>query len=169
MRTFGKVLSLFATVFAGAGIVAAIKKPRSVYMNKAEEKNPMQGKRVRFVEDPSEPENADGMRGHLEIIGDTEHHAGIYEKVIKRILDIILSFGGLVILSPVFLILSIWIWIDDPGPILFAQKRVGKDKQYFKLHKFRSMKMNTPRNVPTHTVWIMQSQQPRRRYLEHLG
>ena len=48
--------------------------------------------------------------------------------MIKRVLDLILSFGALVLLSPVFLVLSIWVLIDDPGPVLFTQKRVGKDK-----------------------------------------
>ena len=64
----------------------------------------------------------------------------------------ILSFCGLVILSPVFAVLSLWIIIDDPGPVLFTQKRIGKDKQYFKFHKFRSMKLSTPHNVPTHML-----------------
>jgi O-antigen biosynthesis protein WbqP len=112
----------------------------------------MQGKKVRFVADDKEKENADGVRGHLEAIGNTNHKAGIYEKYIKRCLDIILSFGGLVILSPIFLFLSLWIVIDDPGPVLFTQKRIGKDKQYFKLHKFRSMKMSTPHDKPTHML-----------------
>jgi O-antigen biosynthesis protein WbqP len=52
----------------------------------------------------------------------------------------------------VFTILALWIAIDDPGPVLFTQKRIGKDKQYFKLHKFRSMKCATPKNVPTHML-----------------
>ena len=84
------------------GVVAAIKKPSSVYKNKPEEKNPMEGKKVRFVEGENESENVDGVRGHLEAIGETQHKAGIYEKYVKRILDVILSFGGLVVLSPVF-------------------------------------------------------------------
>ncbi|MBQ6052003.1 MAG: sugar transferase [Clostridia bacterium] len=112
----------------------------------------MHGKKVRFIENSNEKENADGKCGHLEAIGETSHKAGFYEKVIKRLVDIILSFGGLIILSPVFLILSFWIIIDDPGPVLFTQKRVGKDKQYFKLHKFRSMKMSTPHDKPTHML-----------------
>ena len=58
----------------------------------------------------------------------------------------------MVILSPVFLFLTVWILIDDPGPVLFTQKRIGKDKQYFKLHKFRSMKMCTPHDRPTHML-----------------
>ncbi|MCR5637399.1 MAG: sugar transferase [Lachnospiraceae bacterium] len=112
----------------------------------------MEGKRVRFIMDDNEPENADGARGHLEAIGISNHNPGIYEKYIKRTIDIILSFLGLIVLSPVFLFLSLWIVIDDPGPVLFTQKRIGKDKQYFKLHKFRSMKMSTPHDRPTHML-----------------
>ncbi len=67
-------------------------------------------------------------------------------------IDIVISFMGLVILSPVYLIMVIAIKIDDPGPVFFTQKRVGKNKQYFKLHKFRSMKMATPHDVPTHML-----------------
>lgn len=133
-------------------VLAIIKKPGSVYRNQPQEKNPMEGKKVKFVENEAEPANADGMCGHLEAIGETNHKAGIYEAIVKRCLDIILSFFGLVILSPVFLWLCIWIKVDDPGPVLFTQKRVGKDKQYFKLHKFRSMKMSTPHDKPTHML-----------------
>ena len=146
------VLFILVGLFVVMYIVALVKRPRSRYQNKPEEKNPMEGKRVKFIENASETENADGMRGHLEAIGVTEHHAGVYEKVSKRIMDLILSFGGLVVLSPVFLVLSVWILIDDPGPVLFKQKRIGKDKQYFTLHKFRSMKLSTPHNVPTHML-----------------
>lgn len=133
-------------------LIAVIKKPSTIYKNKPEEKNPMEGKLVRFVANESEKENADGVRGHLEAVGESNHKAGFYEKVVKRILDAVLSFGGLVVLSPVFLFLSLWILIDDPGPVLFTQKRLGKDKQYFKLHKFRSMKMCTPHDKPTHML-----------------
>lgn len=146
------ILSVFGIIVIVMTIVALILKPNSIYKNKPEEKNPMEGKRVAFVENEDEKENADGVRGHLEAIGETNHHAGAYEKVFKRILDLILSFGGLVILSPIFLFLSLWIIIDDPGPVLFTQKRIGKDKQYFKLHKFRSMKMCTPHDKPTHML-----------------
>ncbi|WP_353736470.1 sugar transferase [Eubacterium sp.] len=76
----------------------------------------------------------------------------MYEKYIKRAIDIIFSFFGMVILSPIFLFIALWIVIDDPGPVLFTQKRVGKNKQYFKLHKFRSMKMCTPHDRPTHML-----------------
>ena len=143
------VICIIALIMA---LIAIIKKPSTIYKNKPEEKNPMEGKLVRFVANELEKENADGVRGHLEAVGESNHKAGFYEKVVKRILDAILSFGGLVILSPVFLFLSLWILIDDPGPVLFTQKRLGKDKQYFKLHKFRSMKMSTPHDKPTHML-----------------
>ena len=133
-------------------LIAVIKKPASVYKNKPEEKNPMEGKMVKFVPNDSEPSNADGVRGHLEAVGESAHHTGFYESFVKRLFDIILSFGGLVVLSPVFLFLSLWIVIDDPGPVLFTQKRIGKDKSFFKLHKFRSMKMSTPHDTPTHML-----------------
>lgn len=143
---------ILASIITAMTLTAVIKKPGSVYRDKPDEQNPMQGKMVRFVENQEEKENADGVRGHLEAIGKSEHHAGVYERVFKRLLDVVLSFGGLVVLSPVFLILSLWIVIDDPGPVLFTQKRIGKDKQYFKLHKFRSMKMSTPHDKPTHML-----------------
>lgn len=152
MSGFSAVLSFLLSLFLLIEIVAILKRPGSRYKDKPEERNPMEGKRVRFVENASEKENADGVRGHLEEIGISNHKAGLYEGVVKRILDVILSFGGLVVLSPVFLILSLWIVIDDPGPVLFTQKRLGKDKQYFKLHKFRSMKMSTPHDKPTHML-----------------
>jgi len=129
-----KLLAVLGAAFATIGIVANIKKSKSVYKDKPEEKNPMEGKKVVFIENADEKENADGVRGHLEAVGESNHTPSSYEVVIKRDLDIILSFFGLLLLSPVFLILSLWILIDDPGPILFTQKRVGKDKQYFKLH-----------------------------------
>lgn len=152
MKTLRKTLTVIGILAAGMASLGAIKKPGSVYKDKPEEQNPMQGKKVRFVENGSEPENADGVRGHLEAIGQSSHKAGIYEKYVKRALDIALSFGGLIALSPVFLIVSVWILIDDPGPVLFTQKRTGKDKQYFKLHKFRSMRMSTPHDKPTHML-----------------
>ncbi len=142
------IVGLFLIMY----IVAMIKRPGTRYKNKPEERNPVEGQRVVFVENNEESSNADGVSGHLEAVGHTEHHAGIYERVIKRIIDIVLSFFGLVILSPVFAVLSIWIFIDDPGPVLFTQKRIGKDKQFFKLHKFRSMRMDTPHDRPTHML-----------------
>ena len=145
-------LIVLLAVIAMLSILAVLKKPASVYKGKPEEWNPMQGKNVRFVADETEKENADGVRGHLEAIGISNHKAGVYEKYVKRTFDILLSLSGMIVLSPVFILLTIWILIDDPGPVIFTQKRIGKDKQYFKLHKFRSMKLSTPRNVPTHML-----------------
>lgn len=152
MKVLLIILIVIAAIAFVMAILALIKKPSSVYKNQPEEKNPMEGKKVKFVEKASEKKNADGVSGYLMAIGDTDHKAGVYEKVFKRLGDIILSFGGLVLLSPVFLFLSLWIVIDDPGPVLFTQKRIGRDKQFFKLHKFRSMKMSTPHDKPTHML-----------------
>lgn len=143
---------MLGAVAAGMAVIGVIKKPASIYEDKPEEKNPMEGKKVKFVKDGNEPANADGVCGHLEAIGESAHTSSFYEKYIKRCIDIVLSFGGLVILSPVFTILALWIAIDDPGPVLFTQKRIGKDKQYFKLHKLRSMRMDTPHDRPTHML-----------------
>lgn len=146
------ILAILVVAFILMVILALAKKGGSVYKNEPGQRNPLEGKKVVFVENENEPENADGVRGHLEAVGESQHKAGMYEKYIKRMLDIILSFGGLAVLSPVFLVIFIAIKTDDPGPVLFTQKRVGKNKQYFKLHKFRSMKMSTPHDKPTHML-----------------
>ena len=71
---------------------------------------------------------------------------------VKRGMDFVLSLLGLVLLSPVFLGLVIAIKIDSPGPILFRQKRVGIHKTYFEILKFRTMRIDTPKDVPTHLL-----------------
>ena len=71
---------------------------------------------------------------------------------IKRLIDIILSLIGLIVLSPVFLILIIAIKIDSKGPVLFKQKRVGINKTHFNILKFRTMKIDTPKDTPTHLL-----------------
>ena len=152
MKRIAKLATTIVAVAAGTAVMAYVKKPSSVYADHPEEKNPLEGKMVRFVENDQEKENADGVRGHLEAVGTADHVPSSYEKVVKRGLDVVLSFGGLVALSPVLLGISAAIVIDDPGPVLFTQKRIGRNKQYFKLHKFRSMKMSTPHNVPTHML-----------------
>lgn len=68
----------------------------------------------------------------------------MYKSVIKRVVDAVLSLMGLIVLIPVFIVTSIAIYIDDPGPVIFKQQRMGKDKKPFWLYKFRSMKMDTP-------------------------
>lgn len=151
-KVIGVSAAVLGTAFVAASVVSKKKKPDTVYDNEPEQKNPLEGKKVVFVENEEEKENADGVKGHLEAIGDSDHKAGIYEKYVKRGIDIALSFGGLVVLSPVFAAVALAIKIEDPGPVLFTQKRVGQNKQYFKLHKFRSMKMCTPHDVPTHML-----------------
>ena len=146
------ILAILVVAFVLMSIMALVKKGSSVYKNDPEQRNPLEGKKVVFVENEDEPENADGVRGHLEAVGDTDHVPGFYEKYIKRGIDIVLSFGGLVVLSPVLAGIAIAIKIDDPGPVLFTQKRMGQNKKYFKLHKFRSMKMSTPHDKPTHML-----------------
>ena len=76
----------------------------------------------------------------------------IYLTTIKRLLDIILSACGILLLSPLFLILMLAVYIDDPGPFFFRQKRVGIHQSTFYLWKFRSMKVSTPKDVPTHLL-----------------
>lgn len=80
----------------------------------------------------------------------------MYQKFIKRLIDIVLSACGIVVLIPVWLILGVAIKIDDPGPILFQQKRIARnkngEKQFFQIYKYRSMKMCTPRDTPTHLL-----------------
>jgi len=75
----------------------------------------------------------------------------MYVKV-KRLIDLILSLVGLIILSPIFLILIIAIKLDSKGPVLFKQKRVGINKTHFYILKFRTMKIDTPKDTPTHLL-----------------
>ena len=70
----------------------------------------------------------------------------------KRVLDFLLALIGLIVLSPVFLILVIFIKLDSKGPILFKQKRVGIHKTHFEILKFRTMKIDTPKDMPTHML-----------------
>lgn len=72
--------------------------------------------------------------------------------VIKRILDIILCLPTCIILAPFMVIFAIAIKIDSRGPILFKQKRVGKNKELFEIWKFRTMRIDTPKDMPTHML-----------------
>lgn len=75
----------------------------------------------------------------------------MYLKV-KRLIDIVLSLVGLILLSPIFLILIIAIKLDSRGPVLFKQKRVGINKTHFNILKFRTMRIDTPKDTPTHLL-----------------
>ncbi|MEY8409847.1 sugar transferase [Lachnospiraceae bacterium 62-26] len=128
------------------------KKDGLACNNKFEQDNPLIGKKVVFIEDENSAKNADGVRGHLEIIGESVYNPSFYDRYVKRGLDILLSSMGLIILSPVYFGIALAIKIEDPGPVLFTQKRIGQNKRYFQLHKFRSMKTSTPQDVPTHML-----------------
>ena len=133
---WGKILGITAalagTTFVALTIAAKKNKSSSTYENEPEQKNP--------------------LKGHLKACGDVNYKPGFYEKYIKRGMDIVMSFGGLVVLSPIMGAIALAIKIEDPGTVLFTQKRLGQNKKYFKLHKFRSMKMCTPHDVPTHML-----------------
>lgn len=80
----------------------------------------------------------------------------MYRNYIKRMIDLILSSVGIVVLIPFWIVIGIAIKMDDPGPIFFKQKRIAKDKngekQFFQIYKYRSMKMCTPHDTPTHLL-----------------
>lgn len=76
----------------------------------------------------------------------------MYKNGVKRILDFFMSLCGIIVLSPLLVILSIWIKVDSKGPVLFKQKRIGKDKTYFSIYKFRTMYVDTPHDMPTHLL-----------------
>ena len=76
----------------------------------------------------------------------------MYRNGLKRVLDFILSLIGLVVLSPVLLIIALIIKTTSPGPVFFKQKRVGKNKTYFNILKFRTMRTDTPKDTPTHLL-----------------
>ncbi len=76
----------------------------------------------------------------------------MYKNVIKRAIDIVLSGLGIIILSPILLILVVAIKLDSKGPVLFKQKRVGIHKSHFNILKFRTMRIDTPKDTPTHLL-----------------
>ena len=76
----------------------------------------------------------------------------MYKNCLKRVIDFLLSLIGIVVLSPVLLVLAIIIKVTSPGPVLFKQERMGKDNVRFKIFKFRSMRIDTPKDVPTHML-----------------
>ena len=86
----------------------------------------------------------------------------MYQRFIKRLIDIALSLVGLVVLAIPMLVFALIVKLDSPGPVLFWQKRVGIHKQTFMMPKFRTMYTNTPANMPTHLLsdpkrWITRS------------
>ncbi|MBO6093896.1 MAG: sugar transferase [Oscillospiraceae bacterium] len=76
----------------------------------------------------------------------------MYKKIIKRLLDILLSLAGLIVSAIPMAVITLIIKKEDPGPAVFKQKRFGIHKSFFTLYKFRSMKLSTPHDVPTHQL-----------------
>ena len=71
---------------------------------------------------------------------------------LKRTIDTVLSLLAFILLLPLFLLISIVIKVDSKGPVLFKQKRVGKNKRFFNMYKFRTMRVDAPKDTPTHML-----------------
>ena len=78
--------------------------------------------------------------------------SGVMYPFVKRFMDIVLSLIGLIVLSPLFIVIVLCIKLDSPGPVLFRQKRVGIHKSHFNVLKFRTMRVDTPKEMPTHLL-----------------
>lgn len=76
----------------------------------------------------------------------------MYQLYIKRLVDILLSFLGLIMLMPLLLIIAVMIKLDSKGPVLFKQTRIGRNKTSFCILKFRTMRNETPKDIPTHLM-----------------
>ena len=105
-----------------------------------------------IVKKKKEPDDIDKENPYIRNADTARKSPGIYQEKVKPAIDKLLSFAGLIVLSPLYGLISLIIYLDDPGPVFFTQKRIGKDKQFFYLHKYRSMRMSTPHNVPTHQL-----------------
>ena len=76
----------------------------------------------------------------------------MYRNCIKRLLDIVLSLAAILVLAIPMALVALWIKLDSPGPVFFRQRRVGKGKTHFNILKFRTMRGDTPHDVPTHLL-----------------
>lgn len=86
----------------------------------------------------------------------------MYRRVIKRFLDIVLSLAGIIVLALPLAVISLVVKLDSPGPVFFRQKRFGVHKSFFEILKFRTMRTDTPKDMPTHLLsdpakWITKS------------
>lgn len=79
-------------------------------------------------------------------------YINMYGKYVKQIIDFIISLLSLIVLLPFLAIISLLIKLESKGPILFKQERIGKDKKHFNIYKFRTMKTDTPKDMPTHRL-----------------
>lgn len=71
---------------------------------------------------------------------------------IKKIIDLIFALIAIILLSPLFLVIALWIKFDSKGPVFFRQKRIGIDRTFFQIYKFRTMHSETPTDMPTHLL-----------------
>ena len=71
---------------------------------------------------------------------------------VKRIIDFVLAFIALILLSPLFIVIALWIKMDSKGPVFFKQKRIGINRTFFQIYKFRTMLSETPSDMPTHLL-----------------
>ncbi len=92
------------------------------------------------------------MSAHNKCIITKYIGGSMYIKYIKGIIDFLFAFFGTIALSPIFLLLIVLIKLDSRGPVFFTQKRVGKHKKHFNIYKFRTMKIDTPKDCPTHML-----------------
>ena len=76
----------------------------------------------------------------------------MYKRFGKRALDLVCSGLAIVCLSPVLAVIALWVKASSPGPVLFTQKRVGRGKTFFRIYKFRTMRIDTPHDMPTHLL-----------------
>lgn len=76
----------------------------------------------------------------------------MYQRLVKRWIDILLALGGLIVLSPLFALIALFIKLESKGPVFFRQTRLGKDLVPFEILKFRTMKTDTPKDMPTHLL-----------------
>lgn len=76
----------------------------------------------------------------------------MYKRFFKRALDFVCSGLAILCLSPVLAVIAVWVKASSPGPVLFTQKRVGKGKTFFMIYKFRTMRTDTPHDMPTHML-----------------
>lgn len=141
------IIGAYAAVMC---VLAKIQRKNDIFLNDPDEQNPMYKKKVVFVEDDNDPVNADGKKGHLETIGEKEYHQTVYEKYIKRMIDVVLCFFGVLVCSPIYLVTAIAIKLDSPGPVIFKQKRIAKDLGWFSLWKFRTYAKAS--DIPTHMM-----------------
>lgn len=105
-----------------------------------------------IVQKKKEPDDIDKENPYVQNTDTISKSRGVYQEKVKPAMDKVLSFASLIVLSPLYGLISLIIYLDDPGPVFFTQKRIGKNKQFFYLHKYRSMRMSTPHDVPTHQL-----------------